>query len=78
MVVSFFPDRYEASAKVFVDTQTVLKPLMTGLAFQPDVDQQVRMLARTLISRPNVERLMSSPRVGLQRSEEHTSELQSH
>lgn len=58
-------DRYEASAKVFVDTQTVLKPLMTGLAFQPDVDQQVRMLARTLISRPNVERLMSSPRVGL-------------
>jgi len=59
-------DRYEASAKVFVDTQTVLKPLMSGLAFQPDVDQQVRMLARTLISRPNVERLISSPRVGLQ------------
>ncbi len=59
-------DRYEASARVFVDTQTVLKPLMTGLAFQPDVDQQVRMLARTLISRPNVERLLQSPRIGLQ------------
>jgi polysaccharide chain length determinant protein (PEP-CTERM system associated) len=59
-------DRYEASAKVFVDTQTVLKPLMTGLAFQPDVDQQVKMLARTLINRPNVERLISSPRMGLQ------------
>jgi polysaccharide chain length determinant protein (PEP-CTERM system associated) len=58
-------DRYEAAAKVFVDTQTVLKPLMSGLAFQPDVDQQVRMLARTLISRPNVEQLMKSPRAGL-------------
>lgn len=58
-------DRYEASAKVYVDTQTVLKPLMTGLAFQPDVDQQVKMLARTLISRPNVEQLMKSPAVGL-------------
>lgn len=58
-------DRYEASARVFVDTQTVLKPLMTGLAFQPDVDQQVRMLARTLISRPNIEQLIQSPRVGL-------------
>lgn len=59
-------DRYEASARVFVDTQTVLKPLMTGLAFQPDVDQQVSMLAKTLISRPNMERLISSPRIGLQ------------
>lgn len=58
-------DRYEASAKVFVDTQTVLKPLMNGLAFQPDVDQQVRMLARTLISRPNIEQLIKSPRAGL-------------
>lgn len=59
-------DRYEASARVFVDTQTVLKPLMSGLAFQPDVDQQVRMIARTLISRPNIERLIQSPRIGLQ------------
>jgi polysaccharide chain length determinant protein (PEP-CTERM system associated) len=53
------PNRYEASAQIYVDTQTVLKPLMQGLAYTPDVDQQVRMLARTLISRPNAERLAS-------------------
>ena len=64
--VSFSSNRYEANARIFVDTQTVLKPLMAGLAFQPDLDQQVRMLARTLISRPNVERLMKSPDVGLE------------
>lgn len=52
------PDRFEARARVYVDTQTVLKPLMAGLTFQPDVDQQVRMLAQTLISRPNVQRLV--------------------
>lgn len=57
-VISLIPNRYEASAKVYVDTQTVLKPLMAGLAFQPDIDQQVRMLGRTLITRPNVERLV--------------------
>lgn len=56
----FFRDRYEASAKVHVNTQTVLKPLMAQLAVQPDIDQQVRMLARTLISRPRIEHLIDA------------------
>jgi polysaccharide chain length determinant protein (PEP-CTERM system associated) len=64
-MTSRVPDRYEASAKIYVDTQTVLKPLMQGLAFQPDSDQQVRMLARTLVSRPNVEQLIKRPGVNV-------------
>lgn len=67
--ITLMSDRYEASAKVFVDTQTVLKPLMSGLAFQPDIDQQVQMLAKTLISRPNIEHLVDQPNIGYKRKD---------
>lgn len=58
VMVFLMQDRYEASARVYVDTQTILRPLMSGLAVQPDVEQQVAMLSRTLISRPTVEKLI--------------------
>lgn len=58
-VVSFrVPDQYEASARIYVDTQSILKPLMSGLTVQPNVEQQISMLSRTLISRPNIEKLI--------------------
>ena len=65
LAISLFHDRYQATARVYVDTQTVLKPLMQNLTFQPDIEQEVSMLARTLISRPNVERLVAIPQLGL-------------
>jgi polysaccharide chain length determinant protein (PEP-CTERM system associated) len=52
------PDQYEASARIFVDTESILKPLMSGLAVQPNIEQRLVILSRTLISRPNVERLV--------------------
>ena len=56
--IYLMPDRYESSARIYVDTQSVLKPLMSGLAVQPNVDQQITILSRTLISRPNIEKLI--------------------
>ena len=58
VVVFRIPNKFEASARVYVDTQSILKPLMSGLAVQPNIEQQVGMLSRTLISRPNLERLV--------------------
>jgi polysaccharide chain length determinant protein (PEP-CTERM system associated) len=58
VVVARMPDRFEASARVFVDTKSVLRPLMRDLTVELDVDQTVGLLARTLITRPNIEQLM--------------------
>ncbi|MFN0000576.1 MAG: Wzz/FepE/Etk N-terminal domain-containing protein, partial [Burkholderiaceae bacterium] len=58
VVVLAVPDKYEASARIYVDTQSILQPLMAGMTVAPNIDQQVAMLSRTLISRPNVEKLV--------------------
>ena len=58
VVVMRIPDQFEGSARIYVDTQSILKPLMAGLTVQPNTEQQISMLSRTLISRPNLERLV--------------------
>lgn len=57
-VILRIPNQYEASARIYVDTQSILRPLMSGLAVQPNIEQQIMMLSRTLISRPNIEKLI--------------------
>jgi len=52
------PDNYEASARIYVDTQNIIRPLMAGMTVSPDVQQQVSIMGRTLINRPNVERII--------------------
>lgn len=53
--VSTLPDVYESNAQVYVDTRSVLQPLLRGLAIQTDPQQEIEMMAKTLLSRSNVE-----------------------
>jgi polysaccharide chain length determinant protein (PEP-CTERM system associated) len=58
-IVYDMPNDYKASARIYVDTGNVLKPLMRGMTVAPDMQQRVSVMSRTLISRPNVERVVS-------------------
>lgn len=56
--VTTLPESYVARARLNVDSSTILRPLLRGLAIQPDVNQRVALMTRTLLSRENLEKLM--------------------
>lgn len=58
VVVATMPDRYEATARVHVDSKSVLTPLLRGLTVPQDIQSRVDILTRTLLSRPNLEKLV--------------------
>ncbi|WNC72530.1 chain length determinant family protein [Thalassotalea psychrophila] len=60
------PDQYEASARVYVDTQSLLRPLMKGLMVETDPNIQIRLMIKTLLSRPNLERIARMTDLDLQ------------
>jgi polysaccharide chain length determinant protein (PEP-CTERM system associated) len=49
------PDVYEASARVYVDSQTALGPLLRGLALDPNVESELSIVQKALLSRPQLE-----------------------
>lgn len=53
-IVALLPDQYTVKARVVVDTETILGPLMEDLAVTRDFDRQVRMIRETLFSAPNI------------------------
>lgn len=56
-IVFSMPDMYEARARVYVDTRTPLRPLLTGVAADQDVESQLVMVRQALLGGPNLERV---------------------
>ena len=58
LVITTLPNQYQASARVYVNTQSLLKPLLRGLTISANPQQQVQLMVKTLLSRPNLEKIL--------------------
>ena len=57
VVVIMMPSQFQSEARIYVDTDGVLGPLLKGIAITADIDRQVAIMQKTLLSRPNLERV---------------------
>lgn len=55
LAVLTLPDRYEATARVYVDARTALRPVLEGIAIEEDYDSQLALVREALLSRPQLE-----------------------
>ncbi|MEQ9462263.1 MAG: GNVR domain-containing protein [Haliea sp.] len=60
------PEAYVANARMHVDTNSVLRPLMRGLTVSPDINQRIQLMSQTLLTRPNLEKLARMTDLDLQ------------
>lgn len=54
LVVAILPDRYDAMTRIYVDTETLLAPLLRNITVQTDLQRQLEVLQRTLLNRNNI------------------------
>jgi polysaccharide chain length determinant protein (PEP-CTERM system associated) len=52
-------DQYESRARLYVDQDSVLRPLLQGIAVERDVGSQIAMMSSVLNSRPTLERVVN-------------------
>lgn len=57
--VMMIPNQYESSARLYVDTDAVLSSLLKGVSLDATPNAGVDILQRTLLSRPNLQKLIS-------------------
>ncbi len=54
LVVATMPSIFESSTRIYVDTSSVLQPLLRGIAVQSNLQVQVQLMKQTLLSQPNL------------------------
>ncbi|MFP4146870.1 MAG: XrtA system polysaccharide chain length determinant [Halorhodospira sp.] len=53
--IDTLPDVYQSSSRVYVNSQSLLDPLLRGMTVRPNTDQRIRMMTTTLLSNDNLQ-----------------------
>jgi polysaccharide chain length determinant protein (PEP-CTERM system associated) len=54
-VVLALPGKYQSTAQIYVDSRSILRPLLQGLAVTPETQDQTDVVRRALLARPSLE-----------------------
>ena len=57
LIIFAMPDIYKASTRLYIDTKDSLRPLLQGLAINPDLLDEVLVTVKSITSRPNLGRI---------------------
>ncbi len=57
--VAALPNQYEASARVYIDADAVLTPLLRGITVDSSLSNEIDLLQQMMLSRPNLEKIIA-------------------
>ncbi len=64
--VLFMPNQYEATSRLHLSNESMMGPLLKGLAAESNLTTEMAsLMRRTLINRPNLEKVLQSTDIGL-------------
>ncbi|GIX16486.1 MAG: chain-length determining protein [Rhodothalassiaceae bacterium] len=56
--IALIPNTYRSQARIYVDTESLLRPLMRGMTVDVDVFRQLDLLRQTIVNTENLERII--------------------
>ena len=74
-MVASMPNVYKSQARVFVDTQSLLRPLLRGLTISTNPENKIALMVKTLLSRANVERISRMTDLDVQANNDQEYEI---
>ena len=60
LYILLMPPVFQASARIYVDTENAIRPLLRGIAISSDVTDEIVLVTNELLSRPNLAEVASA------------------